>query len=221
MIELKSDEQKIKTIIDYYVLSNKLKDVVRSGWKIWGITRDRVESVAEHIYGTCMLAIAIWSETLPKVNLSHVLTMLVIHETEEILIGDITPFDSQAKQKIKASGIDAVKRVFSDFVAKDVYINIIKEFDEAKTPEAIFAKECDKLESDLQAKLYYDEGALVYEKAGEIKNNELIKEYYSEYGPDVSKHFSKQDKHYYKKGDIFYKINEFLLNNNLKIKENN
>ena len=100
-IILKNDDEKIKTILDYYVLTNKLKDLVRSGWKAWGVKRQRVESVAEHIFGTCMLAIAIWSETLPEVNLSQVLTMLALHETEEIIIGDITPFDNEQKQKIK------------------------------------------------------------------------------------------------------------------------
>ena len=42
---------KAKNVIRYYVLCNKLKDVIRTGWKDWNVKRDRVESVAEHIYG--------------------------------------------------------------------------------------------------------------------------------------------------------------------------
>ena len=97
-INLKKDEDKIKTILDYYILTSKLKDVIRSGWKAWGVKRERLESVAEHIYGTCMLAVAIWSETLPEVNISEVIMMLALHETEEVIIGDITPFDGENKQ---------------------------------------------------------------------------------------------------------------------------
>ena len=54
--------EKIQNIIYFYVLASTLKDKIRRGWKIWHIERERVESVAEHIYGTCMLAIAIDSE---------------------------------------------------------------------------------------------------------------------------------------------------------------
>ena len=42
-ITLKKDEDKIKTIIDYYVLTNKLKDVIRSGWKKWNIKKQEIK----------------------------------------------------------------------------------------------------------------------------------------------------------------------------------
>ena len=168
-IELKNDEKKVKTIIDYYILTNKLKDLVRTGWKRWGVKRERVESVAEHIYGTCMLAVAIWSETLPEVNISEVILMLALHETEENIISDITPYDSEEKQKLKQSGEKAVKAIFKNLVAKNVYFKLVHDFDTLATPEAIFARKCDKLESDLQARLYSDEGVLLYENADEIK----------------------------------------------------
>ena len=92
-------EQLSKKIMQYYMLTYKLKDLVRSGWKFWHVKKERLESVAEHIYGTCMLAIGIWSETLPQVNLAEVLMTLAIHETEEIIIGDLTPFDEGYSSK--------------------------------------------------------------------------------------------------------------------------
>ena len=51
-----------KKIIEYYVLCNKLKNVVRTGWQDWKVQRERIESIAEHIYGVQMLAIAMKSE---------------------------------------------------------------------------------------------------------------------------------------------------------------
>ena len=54
--------QKEKNIINYYVLCNKLKNVIRTGWKDWNVQRERLESVAEHIFGVQMLAIAMKSE---------------------------------------------------------------------------------------------------------------------------------------------------------------
>ena len=167
-ITLKSDENKIKTILDYYVLTNKLKDLVRTGWKRWGVKKERLESVAEHIFGTCMLALAVWSETLPDVNISEVLLMLALHETEEIVIGDITRYDDEKKQKLKEKGQQAVEHIFKDFVAKDVYFNLVKQYDAGETKEAIFAKKCDKLECDIQARLYSDQGALKLENADNL-----------------------------------------------------
>lgn len=209
-IELKNDEKKVKTIIDYYILTNKLKDLVRTGWKRWGVKRERVESVAEHIYGTCMLAVAIWSETLPEVNISEVILMLALHETEENIISDITPYDSEEKQKLKQSGEKAVKAIFKNLVAKDVYFKLVHDFDTLATPEAIFARKCDKLESDLQARLYSDEGVLLYENADEIKNHEKIVEWRNQGITDVADYFVLADRHNYEDGDIFFKISKYI-----------
>ena len=40
---------KEEKVINYYVLCNKLKNVIRTGWKDWNVQRERLESVAEHI----------------------------------------------------------------------------------------------------------------------------------------------------------------------------
>ena len=45
-----------ENVIKYYVLCNRLKNIIRKGWLDWNINRDRIESVAEHVYGTLMLA---------------------------------------------------------------------------------------------------------------------------------------------------------------------
>lgn len=209
-VNLKNDEEKIKTILDYYLLTVKLKDVVRAGWKSWGVKRARVESVAEHIYGTCMLALAIWSETLPDVNISEVITMLALHETEEIIIGDITPFDNDKKQIIKQNGQKAVQEIFKNLVAKDAYFKLIQEFDSQSTKEAVFAKKCDKLEADLQARIYSDEGALRYENAGEIKNSETIKKYKDKGINDVADYFCEYDRKHFSDDDIFLKLNKYI-----------
>ncbi len=53
---------KEQNVLNYYVVCNKLKKVIRTGWKDWKVKRERSESVAEHIYGDQMLAIAMKSE---------------------------------------------------------------------------------------------------------------------------------------------------------------
>jgi putative hydrolase of HD superfamily len=72
--------EKEKRVIDYYVLCNKLKDVIRTGWKDWSVQRERLESVAEHIFGVQMLAIAMKSEYNYDVDILKVIMMIAIHE---------------------------------------------------------------------------------------------------------------------------------------------
>ena len=91
--------KKAKNVATYYALCNKLKHVVRTGWKDWKVNRDRLESVAEHIYGVQMLAIAMKSEYQYDIDLSKVLMMLAVHELEEILIGDLTLFQISSEEK--------------------------------------------------------------------------------------------------------------------------
>ena len=54
--------KKEEKVINYYIICNRLKNVIRKGWKVWNVQRDRVESVAEHIFGVQMLAIAMKSD---------------------------------------------------------------------------------------------------------------------------------------------------------------
>jgi putative hydrolase of HD superfamily len=72
--------EKEKNVINYYVLCNKLKNVIRTGWKDWNVQRERLESVAEHIFGVQMLAIAVKSEYNYDVDILKVIMMIAIHE---------------------------------------------------------------------------------------------------------------------------------------------
>lgn len=153
-------ENKIKNLLQFYLLATELKDKIRSGWKVWNIDRQRVESVAEHIYGTCILAISIDSQFELDVDLYKVVIMLVLHEIEEIKIGDLTPFDKVTKEEKRKIGKQAVEEVLSTLDKKVQYIELIEEFENMKTKESIFAKMCDKLEADIQCKLYCEEKSI-------------------------------------------------------------
>lgn len=150
---------KARNILEYYVLCNKLKNIVRTGWKDWNVKRDRIESVAEHIFGTQMLALAMYSEYEYDIDIFKVILMLSVHELEEIIIGDLTLFQI-TKEKKKEIGHEAVEKVLSKLLIKDDIAKLIYEFDEEKTNEALFAHYCDKLEFDLQSRLYDEEGCV-------------------------------------------------------------
>lgn len=170
--EKKMDIEKIENILKFYLLVSQLKDKIRSGWKVWNIERDRVESVAEHIYGTCMLAIAIDSEFKLDIDIYKVVMILVIHEIEEIKIGDLTPFDKVTKEEKRNLGKKAVEEILASLTDKAKYIDLIEEFEKMETKEAKFAKMCDKLEANIQCKIYCEENCLDINK----KENEYLLE---------------------------------------------
>jgi len=147
---------KEENVLKYYLLCNRLKTLLRKGWLDWKINEARIETVAEHIYSTQMLALAMYTEYKYDIDIVKVILMLSIHETEEIIIGDLTLFDISKEEK-DIIGHKAVKEVFSCLSEDTTFLeDLINEFDERKTPEAKFAYQVDKLECDLQAKTYSD-----------------------------------------------------------------
>ena len=93
--------KKEEKVINYYIICNRLKNVIRKGWKVWNVQRDRVESVAEHIFGVQMLAIAMKSEYEYDIDIMKVIFMLAVHELGEIVIGDKTMFEISKEKKEK------------------------------------------------------------------------------------------------------------------------
>lgn len=163
---------KSKRIIDFYLICYRLKNLIRTGWLDWHLNKERVESVAEHIYGTQMLAISMYSEFNYDIDLEKVIMMLAVHELEETIIGDLVFFDVTKEEKTKM-GHDAVENILKDLLKGDEIKKYIYEFDEGKTKEAKFAYNCDKLECDIMCKLYDDEGFFPMESieaATHIKN---------------------------------------------------
>ncbi len=149
-------DNKIKIVVNYYKLCTKLKDTIRTGPIVWNAKRKRIESVAEHIYGVQMLALAIYFQFSYKLDINKVIYMLAIHELEEIEIEDLAFFETTREEKL-INGKKATDYILKDFLGKDEISELLDEYNERKTEEAIFAYHCDKLECDIQMKLYDQE----------------------------------------------------------------
>ena len=147
---------KARNVLEFYMLTNKLKHVIRTGWKNWNVQKERLESVAEHVYGTQMLAIAMHSEYELEIDLMKVLKMLAIHEVGESIIGDLTLFDITKEEK-EVIEHEAVHNIFSALISGNELEDLFIEFDNHETKESIFAYLCDKAECDIQAWLYGQE----------------------------------------------------------------
>ena len=167
---------KEENVIKYYVLCNKLKNVIRTGWMDWKVQRDRIESVAEHIFGVQMLAIAMKSEFEYDIDIMKVIYMLAIHELGETVIGDLTQFQIDKTQKEKIEH-EAVHKILSSLIDGEQIEKLFLEFDAHETPEAMFAYQCDKLECDIQCKLYDQEKCvdLAHQEGNNTTNDETVK----------------------------------------------
>ena len=167
---------KEQNVVNYYVLCNKLKNVIRTGWIDWKVKRDRVESIAEHIFGVQMLAIAMKSEYQYDIDIMKVIYMLAIHEIGETVIGDLTQFQISKEEKEKIEH-KAVHNILSSLLDGEQIEKLFLEFDAHETNEAKFAYQCDKLECDIQCKLYDQEGCvdLEHQEGNETANNEFVK----------------------------------------------
>ena len=211
---------KEENIINYYVICNRLKNIIRTGWKDWNVKRDRIESVAEHIFGTQMLAIAMKSEYQYDVNIMKVIFMLAVHELGEAVIGDLTQFQISKQEKEKLEH-EAVHRILDDLLDGNQIEQFFLEFDSHNTKESIFAYQCDKLECDLQSKLYDEEGCvdLTKQDGNDTMKNKKV-QYLLENGASWSTMWLQYGQQVYPYDDNFRAVSNYAINNEIsEVKE--
>lgn len=154
------EEEKCKEIFRFFLVNYKLKVTERSGFNDthWNIIKER-ETISEHIVGTIALATIIGSEFSHKINLDTVLETLVIHETGETLSGkDNTPFDGVSEVEQMAMERAVWRKALGKLKERTRLFDRLNDFLLKSTEEARFAFYCDKLEADLQAKIYQEKG---------------------------------------------------------------
>ena len=207
---------KEQRVLNYYVLCNKLKNIIRTGWKDLNVQRERIESIAEHVYGVQMLAIAMKLEYEYDIDLERVIFMLAVHELGETIIGDLTQFQISKSEKEKIEH-EAVHNILQGLLDGKIIEELFLEFDERKTKESLFAYQCDKLECDLQCKLYDQEHCvdLNNQENNNTKENERVKKLL-ETGESWSTMWLKFGQQTYPYDDNFKAVSAYALNNNIE-----
>ncbi len=154
-----------KNVINYYLIANKLKNVIRTGWLEVGIASKRIESVADHVYGCFVLAIGLESEYHIDLDMSKVFKMLVIKELEKVnLDKEYTP-DGQRNADRKEEAKKTILKVTDGLIKQTELVALFDEVNKKKSKEAIFSCNVSKIESDLQAKIYDLKGEFNLENA--------------------------------------------------------
>lgn len=118
-----------------------LKDVLRQGWVNAGV--EQPESVAAHSWGMAVLALKLCPQHL---DLTRVLTMCLVHDLPEVVVGDLTPSDDRST---KAED----ERAAMVNLAPE-WVEIFDEYEAQSTEEAVFVRSLDKLDMALQANVY-------------------------------------------------------------------
>ena len=195
-----------------------LEKTERTGWdnKHWNIFGER-ESIADHIYGTIVLAMAMYDGE-KNVNLDEVLQTLLIHEIGEIEIGDKTPFDITKEEKARIEH-KAMKHSLGNLTDRESMFESLLDFDAEEKESSKFAYYCDKLEADIQSKIYQDSGR--HKSLDEQQNNVVFK------SPRVQKMLQEgantpfdiwylYDKDIYKDSEEFKSMLEYIKDHNLR-----
>ena len=133
----------MEDIVRFILELEKLKGVTR---RVKAVGLDRYENSAEHSWQIAMLAVALYPHAGGKLDLDHVIRMLLVHDIGEIETGDTMVFVEKGAAERKMAERAAVRRIFEALPGDEgaSFIALWEEFEEGVTPEARFAHAADR-----------------------------------------------------------------------------
>jgi putative hydrolases of HD superfamily len=147
----------VEPLIIFYFQANHLKQLLRQGWLQKGrdIPEFCCESDGDHCFLLTLLALVVCDTYFPQLDKLKVITMCLLHEVGEIIIGDQrTPTDEAGKVDKYKREQPAVHELLKDILPGQYYIELWEEFETGQTPEAKLVRQIDKLEMAFQSKVY-------------------------------------------------------------------
>jgi putative hydrolase of HD superfamily len=132
--------------LDFIIELDKLKGVYRQA--LVKSDKNRFENSAEHSWHISLTAQILQEYAEEKVNVSRVMSMLLIHDIVEIDAGDMFAFsDKKALAEQKDKEIKAATRLFGLLPEKQfqAFNDLWLEFERAETIDARFAKAMDSV----------------------------------------------------------------------------
>ena len=158
MAEKSHDDDDRDAALDAVLAAYDLKDERRTGWQLRGV--DDPESVAAHTWGVAYLVLTLgdrFREDLPGVDLDRTLRLAVVHDVAEAETGDVaTRADSTAEAVDRGAKEATEREAMTDLAGplpervRDAW----EAYEARDSPEAILVKECDLLDTCLQAVIY-------------------------------------------------------------------
>lgn len=152
------EDGSLSPVIQAYFQAQHLKQLFRQGWLHRGIGPEHAESVADHCFGTALLAMWLADELRPELDVSRIMRLALIHDMGEAHAGDLTPSDGVPAAEKHRRERDSVERILGCLPGGDRYLELWEEYEAGTTPEARFVRRIDRLEMALQAAVYTSQG---------------------------------------------------------------
>ena len=201
-----------ENILKFYLEAIKLKDVIRTGWKEVGVSTEKIETVAEHVFGCMALTFSITSEkSVTDLDLIKVFKMIFAKE----IIKSVNMEQSVlSKDDKRAANRNVLIELTNGLAIQGELISLYDEAIELSSKEAKFALYVSKLESDIQAKKYELEGEFTLENAlADIENYpEDIKSEIKGQVENASDGWILFDRRYYDNEETFVSLSKDVQN---------
>ncbi len=169
--------EKLNKQLDFIIELDKLKSIYRQA--LVKSDKNRFENSAEHSWHISLTAQILHEYAVEKVNISRVMSMLLIHDIVEIDAGDMFAFsDESSHVEQEEKEASAASRIFGLLPEKQFlsFKELWFEFEKAETIDARFAKAIDRILPLLQ-NMRNEGGSWVrhnVKKSQVIKRNEYL-----------------------------------------------
>lgn len=157
-----------KVLYTLMSLVAKLKGVPRDGWNRGARQVASAESVADHSYGTMMLAM-VFPHLVSGMDLDHLALMSIcgVHDLVEAKTGDINIYVArnpaerarlrEEKAHLEKTAIREMRAELGDDIGWFIF-DLWVRFEKSDSVEAKIARELDKIEVAFQALWYFQQG---------------------------------------------------------------
>ncbi len=140
-------------LLEFLRAAERLKVTMRTGYTTTGAQ----ESVAEHTWRLCLMAMLVWPE-FPDVDFARLIRMCLVHDLGEAVGGDVSAPEqarrlatdpTATKSGQERADLEAMLAPL-ELRSREEILGLWDEYEAAHTPEARLAKALDKLETILQ-----------------------------------------------------------------------
>lgn len=148
-------DAKLHQQMNFILEIDKLKQILRQNNLIDG---SRQENDAEHSWHLAVMAMVLQEYAAEKINVCHVIQMLLVHDLVEIYAGDTFAYDEIGHEDKEKREQEAADKLFSMLPApQGSQIRALwEEFEAQESPEAKFALALDRLQPLVHN--YYNQG---------------------------------------------------------------
>lgn len=135
----------IDRLIEFSAEIDKMKSVYR---RTLVIDKSRTETDAEHSWHLAMMVVLFSNYAKPEVNIDRCVKMALVHDLVEIYAGDTFAYDTEGYLDKLQREKEAAEKLFSQLPDEqgEEYKALWLEFDEEKTPDAMYTCALDRLQ---------------------------------------------------------------------------